>query len=333
MDPTNQPHPLEPHVDALIKQGADSHTALEAGLVGHARTENAVKGLEPALDAIVLNTRPKDVQKVQIEPSQTSDDELAKAFWKMLRGPEGPKPSDDELVELIKPLIPKPVKGDDGDKPTNEELRAIIEPLIPEVTPAEPGHTPTHAELLRIIKPLIPKPVPGDDGATPSKEELLRLIKPLIPKQPIHVPDEPHHIVKKLRTLKDDDRLSYEDLKDRPNLETFRRGGGPGYLREISDVDTSTLVIGQALKWNGTKWIPFTPSSGGGSFAGTQEKTTTTIDRIVTTFSFAHTPSTIVWNGAIQTLNDDYTVSSLNITFTASAGTPQIGDKLLNIYA
>lgn len=74
-------------------------------------------------------------------------------------------------------------------------------------------------------------------------------------------------------------------------------------------------------------------ATGGGSFSGTQEKSTTAPDGVTTTFAFAHTPKVIVWNGAIQTLTDDYTVSGNNVIFTSSAGVPKSGDKILNIYA
>lgn len=74
-------------------------------------------------------------------------------------------------------------------------------------------------------------------------------------------------------------------------------------------------------------------SSTGGSFSGTQEKSTTTPDGVSTTFAFVHPPKVIIWNGAIQALTDDYTVSANTITFTSSAGIPQTGDKVINIYA
>lgn len=80
-----------------------------------------------------------------------------------------------------------------------------------------------------------------------------------------------------------------------------------------------------------------TPSSplsviGGGSFSGSQEKSTTVPDGILMTFTFAHTPKIVFWNGAFQTLIDDYTVSGLAITFTSSAGVPLTGDKVVNTY-
>lgn len=93
---------------------------------------------------------------------------------------------------------------------------------------------------------------------------------------------------------------------------------------------------------NGTVGVPvgndgstinYTAPSTGGSFAGSQEKSTTSPNSSQTTFAFTHTPTVIFWNGAFQCLTDDYTVSGNNITFSASAGVPQTGDKIVNLYA
>lgn len=89
-----------------------------------------------------------------------------------------------QVVRIIK----LPNKGDngytpekgkdyfDGKTPTEEELLALIEPRIPKVengyTPqkgidyndGEDGKTPTPAELLKLIKPLIPEPIPWKNG-------------------------------------------------------------------------------------------------------------------------------------------------------------------------
>jgi len=55
-----------------------------------------------------------------------------------IKGDDGKTPTRDELLEIIRPLIPKvkdgeSVKGDDGKTPTREELLSIILPLIPEI--------------------------------------------------------------------------------------------------------------------------------------------------------------------------------------------------------
>ncbi len=68
--------------------------------------------------------------------------------------------------------------GQDAPLPTQEELLNLILPNIPKPIPGINGHTPTREELLQIILPLIPKP---KDGTTPSREELLKLISSLMP--------------------------------------------------------------------------------------------------------------------------------------------------------
>lgn len=109
------------------------------------------------------------------------------------------------------------------------------------------------------------------------------------------------------------------------------------FLRETKPLDISHIKNSQSFIKDGIKYKieELMRGAGGsaGSLSGTQEKSTTVPNGVLTTFAFAHTPKVIVWNGAIQTLTDDYTVSGNNITFTVSAGVPLIGDKILNIYA
>lgn len=104
----------------------------------------------------------------------------------------------------------------------------------------------------------------------------------------------------------------------------------------IGQVDTINFTNGTVAVPtgnNGTTINYTAPSGTGGSFQGLQEKSTTSPNGVTQSFAFAHTPALIVWNGAIQALTDDYTVSGNTITFTASAGTPLTGDKVINIYA
>lgn len=105
----------------------------------------------------------------------------------------------------------------------------------------------------------------------------------------------------------------------------------PTSLGNLPDVSVVGVTNGQTIVWNGTAWVPGTGGSGG--LVGSQEKSTTIPNGILTTFTFTHIPLVIHWNGAFQTLTDDYTVSGNTITFTASAGIPQTNDKIVNIYA
>lgn len=144
-------------------------------------------------------------------------------------------------------------------------------------------------------------------------------------------------VEKKGLVMRDELRKKFED-----ELKLVRKGiSEMGYSLQLLSNDVfigmtpalnfhagSGMTISTAFV-NGIPKVSFTASA----LSGTQEKSTTTPNGVHTTFAFAHTPSVIAWNGAIQTLTDDYTVSGNNITFTASAGIPQTGDKVINIYA
>lgn len=147
--------------------------------------------------------------------------------------------------------------------------------------------------------------------------------------------DMAEDIRNKLELLDGDERLHFshiggledwERIRDRKDV-TFINGKGP--LWGLEDVNVVGIEIGQALQWNGVQWIPYTPS--GSVFAGLQEQSTTTPNGSQQTFAFAHTPAIIIWNGAIQFLGIDYTVSGNNITFLTDI--PQTGDIIFNIYA
>lgn len=110
---------------------------------------------------------------------------------------------------------------------------------------------------------------------------------------------------------------------------------------KISDTGVTIVNPAIAIDFNGAGETTTNPSAGkasvaipggGSGITGSQEKSTTTPNSSQQTFAFTHTPRVIVWNGTIQTLTDDYTVSSLNITFTGTK-IPQTNDVVLNIYA
>lgn len=94
-------------------------------------------------------------------------------------GLDGHTPTDDELLAIIRPLIPKPIPGEpgkDGVTPSERELLSLIRPLIPKV---KDGKTPTKTELVALIKPLIPDPLqgtPGKDGSPDTGEEIIKKI-------------------------------------------------------------------------------------------------------------------------------------------------------------
>jgi len=108
----------------------------------------------------------------------------------LIRKPKQPNYEDkpkSKLIKRVKLIDPNgkdgytPIKGVDyfdGETPTDEQLIKLIRPLIPQVKDGIDGKTPTVDELLALIKPLIPE---VKNGETPSDERLIALITPLIP--------------------------------------------------------------------------------------------------------------------------------------------------------
>lgn len=177
------------------------------------------------------------------------------------------------------------------------------------------------------------------------------IIAEALKRVPVPIYDTSEDVRNKLELLDGDDRLDgtrvkgfelleqgIEELKKRP----IGRGAVHGFqllingVKKLLNAQTVNFVAGSGMGISysyasGRNDVTFT-STGGGGLVGSQEKTTTSIDGIVQTFAFTHTPVLIFWNGALQTLTDDYTVSGKNITFTGTS-TPQVNDKLVNVYA
>lgn len=142
----------------------------------------------------------------------------------MPEAPEAPESvSINNFPEEISVKLPGvsviTLKGDKGDTPTDEELLALIKPLIPE--DPEDGHTPTKEELLALIRPLIPV---VKDGETPTDSRLISLIEPLLPKKEAiveevltKIPPPPFltsiEIRDRLEILKGDERLDVSAIK------------------------------------------------------------------------------------------------------------------------
>lgn len=200
------------------------------------------------------------------------------------------------------------------------------------------GEAPTDEYLLELITPLIPEAIKGEDGL-PGKnadekvivDKVLAKVRPLIPKPAVIKPIDEAALVAKVLAQLPEKKITVDDIEgldDTVSARLDKHQQRLGYLHGGGD----TVGAGSNItitNTNGTKVI----SASSGSLSGTQEKSTTTPDGIQTTFSFAHTPRMIFWNGAMQTLTDDYTVSLLTITFTVAAGIPQTNDKIVNIYA
>lgn len=236
----------------------------------------------------------------------------------------------DHLVTMLINRIDT-VKGDPGDKPikgidywTPQELDQVIKLILKEATPK--------------------KGVDYTDGANGSdyvltkndKREIAGLISvPVVEK-----------VIEKTETIKEVlpksiDVSMVKGAISKKDFESTSKKIEDGMAR----VDGRIKLIDQRWHGGGLSQVshdatlsgtgsPSSPLSVvGGGFAGSQEKSTTVPNGSLTTFAFTHTPKVLFWNGAFQTLTDDYTVAGNTITFTGSAGTPLTGDKIVNLYA
>jgi len=69
---------------------------------------------------------------------------------KGIKGDKGDKPTEKEIVDLIKPLIPEPIRGEKGDK--GDSIKG------------DKGDMPSVNEVVQALKPFIPDPIKGDQG-------------------------------------------------------------------------------------------------------------------------------------------------------------------------
>jgi hypothetical protein len=174
---------------------------------------------------------------------------VAKMFMGQMKGD---KPTDAELIKLIKPLIPKPEKGEKGntfkyEDFTKAQLESFkgkdgvvdykkVEDFIVNEVKKQIAKLPKPKEVVKtevkdidreaLIKEIISK-IPKEDKFELDYEPILQLIKKEI------------------------------DLDREKNPRIIRQFGGGGTKRmdELADVSTQNLTIGDALVWNGSLWV------------------------------------------------------------------------------
>ncbi len=235
----------------------DLNNNAEMALLQSAETTDAVKGLEPALEGILVNTdegnttlsqiaentKPKEVQKVQLEKGE--QDELATTFFSMLKGKKG----DDGFT---------PTKGKDYF--TDDEISQIINRVQERVTNGVDGKDGSDyilteddiAQIVETVTPLVAKGVDGKDGvdgqdAVVDYETIIQTVVAKIPKAKNGKdgsPDTAKQIKEKLESLKEG--LDYDSLSNRPNIEQYiqsiKQGSKTVSLRELDDVNLTGLT-------------------------------------------------------------------------------------------
>jgi len=153
------------------------------------KVDERVDGLEETLD-----------QKIEEIKERIPNLDSVKKILESIRGRPGEKPTDEELLTLIKPLIPK---VEDGHTPTTEELLALIRPLIPLIPKIKDGETPSDEHLISLIGSLIPE---VKDGKNADPKAVLELVEQKIPELAEKIRDG-------LELLSGDERLNASAIK------------------------------------------------------------------------------------------------------------------------
>ncbi len=224
-----------------------------------------------------------------------------------------------EIVKITKTPGPKgdAVKGDKGDKPTHDELLSIIVPLIPKV---EHGKTPTYDELLSIIKPLIPQVkekdvVITDDHINKISEIVSKKIK--LPKSKDTLADvmDPLSIIDKISNLPKGKGLNTKHIDGLDQtISAMQTQLRRGYLHGAGDTVKAGSNIVISIDANGNKVI----SSTGGGISAPVDPTSGDIDGVNTVFTFAMKPTLIVNDDATYRENKGWTWDSGTLTVTLS---------------
>lgn len=175
---------------------------------------------------------------------------------------------------------------------------------------------------------------PGKDGISPDPEAIKQAVISAIRVPTIEdvmntMPLMGERTRDALELLQGEERLDASAIKNLPAVvEKAAKGFIPGPavhgpLWALPDVDVTGIVVGQSIKWDGIRWIPFTPAGGA---------TTSVYNEVVagsgTAFTLANTPTTgnerLYANGQRLTPTVDYSITAAAITTVLSWSAAQI---------
>lgn len=274
-----------------------------------------------------------DLLKIHEEFGKKIDD-FSKNIQKQ-RGPKGDKPSHQEIIDIVTPLLPL-VLG--------HRIESTIRQYMPEV---KDGATPTKEELLDLITPLIPKPKKEQKIKQPTAVEIYEMILPFLPK-PVDVKMEIENSKKDffeyvLSCIKDGKKINKSDVNGLTEEITsmwsqIGKSGGSGKMRGGGDTIRQGTNIILTRNADGTVTISATGGTSGSnvtqeSLAGVQAG-----DDVTLTFSgLSQTATSIIQitrNGKVMTPGstavDGYVLSGVTSATVYSA---DAGDTFLVTYS
>jgi hypothetical protein len=214
--------------DKLEKIGKDT----EASLLLQSEGNDALKELSQVVEATIINddeNTDKIVQSVKelsdkLEPKEIGDGAVFTV--KGLKGDKGDKPTEEELLVLIKPLIPEPIKGDDGEDYilTEQDKKDIVSSI----------EVPIIEKIIEKTETIIEKPITIDKTVTIDKTKTVV--------KEVAKYETAEDIVAKLNTLSK--ALDWKTIKNFPD---FSKNGGSGLNTVFTD---GTTIVGNGLADN-----------------------------------------------------------------------------------
>jgi len=240
----------------------------EYQLLEQKSTTDAVRDLETPLEAIVLNTMPKDVQKVEIVTGD--ENELAKTFWKMLRGQTGGQGDKGEKGEIGN-TGEKGEKGDTGADSTVQGIKGDTGEIGLSGTNGKDGENGTNG-------------TDGKNGAYGKKGK-------------DGSSDTPKQVKAKLLEV----GINYEELKDKPDLEAYANSIRSSVSsKTVSLVELDDVNLAGLTQTNGKYNLG--SGGGGGSIIVQDEGTTLTSALASLNFVGAGVTATNVGNDVTVTI-------------------------------
>lgn len=260
---------------------------------------------DPEMLRVIAAEEQSDLMRKMVENKpQLSPIQTAQMLMKGDQGEKGDMPSEEDLLKVIKPLIPdfdtilqiiKPVKGEDyfdGDPGEKGEK-------------GDPGRDGKDADNKKIVSELYRLLPKAEEIAskvkvqTVDKQEITNKIISYLEKKQLTVADV-------IKELKKNQHLEPKNIKGLPiNMNDMRWHGG----------GLSTVAHDDTLTGTGTASSPLSVVGGG---ALTFLDATGTVDDSNTQFSFTEEPGAIVMNGS--TYREGSTVGG-TVVWTWDAGT------------
>lgn len=225
-----------------------------------------------------------------------------------LKGEKGDKPTDEEIISLIKPLIPEPINGEDyilTEKDKKEIAKSITVPVVEKVI-----------EKTEVIKeqPIVTNEI-KEIAKYETGEQIIEKINN----------DEISKIKKeKVEGLDDEFNAVRDTISNIPRgggargIQLYVDGGKKGMVNMINLIPGSGVTLNYSSAYGRND---ITISASGGSFAILTA--TGTIDDSNLDFTFISKPAIIVVNGASYIENVGWTWNSG--TLTATLLTPPVG--------